>query len=259
MDGRTRVLPNDSEWVELLWFLGEAAILLEEREAAQAVPSPRAVRRPVGGRRLRRRLLRPGLRPAGPARDTWVTGHGQPGRAAFVRTGTVWQVDFRGRAATLVDSKGMRDLAALLARPGREVHVLDLVEATGGPPGPPPRHRSGAGRDGPGGVPARLARAGRRDRPAARDHDLGRPHGSRAERSSSIAELAAALGLGGRARTAATRSNGPARRWPCGSPPPCGRSRPCTRARPAPAQQRHRPDGSAATGLNRRSTGNDRR
>ena len=30
-------------------------------------------------------------------------------------------------------SKGMADLATLVARPGREVHVLDLVEAGGGP------------------------------------------------------------------------------------------------------------------------------
>ena len=68
------------------------------------------------------------------SRTTWAARPPvPPGRAAFVRTGTVWRLEFRGRAVTVVDSKGMRDLAVLLARPGREVHVLDLVEASGGP------------------------------------------------------------------------------------------------------------------------------
>ena len=62
-------IPFDSEWVELLWSLGEAALLLDERETAAHRPrSPGAVRGPLGGRRLRRRLLRPGRRPTGPSR-----------------------------------------------------------------------------------------------------------------------------------------------------------------------------------------------
>ena len=35
--GRAGLHPFDSEWVELLWSLGEAAMLLDEREAARAV------------------------------------------------------------------------------------------------------------------------------------------------------------------------------------------------------------------------------
>ena len=136
-------IPFDSEWVELLWSLGEAALLLDERETARTVHEalePYADRWAVDGyggacfgqvadllARLADYLGRP----------TTV----QPGRAAFVRTGTVWRLEFRGRTVTVVDSKGMRDLAVLLARPGREVHVLDLVEASGGPP------RAAAGSD----------------------------------------------------------------------------------------------------------------
>ena len=37
MDAGLDSLPVDSEWVELLWLLGEAAMLLDERDAAHAV------------------------------------------------------------------------------------------------------------------------------------------------------------------------------------------------------------------------------
>ena len=133
-------IPFDSEWVELLWSLGEAALLLDEREAVRAVHEaldPYTDRWAVDGyggacfgqvaellSRLADHLGRPTAVPAG--------------RAAFVRTGRVWRLEFRGRAVTVVDSKGMRDLAVLLARPGQEIHVLDLVEASGGPPRPQP-------------------------------------------------------------------------------------------------------------------------
>lgn len=44
----------------------------------------------------------------------------------FRRDGEFWTVAFEGRVVRLRDSKGMHDLAALLADPGRERHVLDL-------------------------------------------------------------------------------------------------------------------------------------
>ena len=50
------------------------------------------------------------------------------------RTGAGWTVEFRGRSASLPPVKGMADLARLLARPGAEVHVLDLVGPTAGAP-----------------------------------------------------------------------------------------------------------------------------
>ena len=50
------------------------------------------------------------------------------------RTGAGWTVEFRGGSASLPSVKGMADLARLLARPGAEVHVLDLVDPTAGAP-----------------------------------------------------------------------------------------------------------------------------
>jgi hypothetical protein len=45
------------------------------------------------------------------------------------RDGDVWRVAHRGQAVQLRDAKGLHDLAALLASPGKDVHVLDLVES----------------------------------------------------------------------------------------------------------------------------------
>ena len=101
----------------------------------------------------------------------------------------------------------MRDLAVLLARPGREVHVLDLVEASGGP------SRAEAGTD-TGPMLDATARAAYQRRlvdledeieTAARDSDLGRLTTLEAEKEFLAAELAAALGLGGRPRVSGDR------------------------------------------------------
>ncbi|HUP70071.1 MAG TPA: AAA family ATPase [Acidimicrobiales bacterium] len=41
--------------------------------------------------------------------------------------GDVWSIEHCGRTARLRDAKGLHDLAALLARPGEDIHVLDLA------------------------------------------------------------------------------------------------------------------------------------
>ena len=46
---------------------------------------------------------------------------------SFVRSGDVWTIEFAGRTVRLRDSKGLRDLAALLATPGRGIAVHDLM------------------------------------------------------------------------------------------------------------------------------------
>jgi ATP/maltotriose-dependent transcriptional regulator MalT len=48
------------------------------------------------------------------------------------REGDYWSVVFEGRTVRVRDLKGMRYLAQLLAHPGREFHVLDLVAADTG-------------------------------------------------------------------------------------------------------------------------------
>ena len=50
----------------------------------------------------------------------------------FRREGDYWTVTFEGQTVRVRDLKGMRYLARLLADPGREFHVLDLVAAETG-------------------------------------------------------------------------------------------------------------------------------
>ncbi len=134
----------------------------------------------------------------------------------FRRDGDVWTVTFAGRTVRLRDAKGVRDLATLLRRPGTEVHCSELLAAAEGGASPT-RSRRGLGE-------ARLAQ-----RPATGDEVLDRQaqtayrnrlvelrdeledaeaanDGERAARARFemdvlAAELASALGLGGRSRT----------------------------------------------------------
>jgi AAA ATPase domain len=210
MDAGMDSLPLDSEWVELLWLLGEAAILLDERDAAHAVHDalePYAGLWAVDGY---------GGASFGQVTDLLVRLAGYldrptataPGRAAFVRTGTVWRLEFRGRSISVVDSKGMRDLAMLLGRPGQEIHVLDLVHGAGGP------SRAAAGTD-TGPMIDAAARSAYRQRlvdleeeidEASRDHDQGRLDKLEPEKAFLVSELSAALGLGGRTRVTGDRT-----------------------------------------------------
>jgi hypothetical protein len=120
------------------------------------------------------------------------------------RSGQVWLVEWRGRRSTVPDCKGIRDLAVLLSRPGQPVPALELVEAAGGPPA-----AAAGGSLGP--VLDATARRAYQQRladlegelaEAEENADLGRLERLRAERSMLAAELAGALGLGGRAKFA---------------------------------------------------------
>lgn len=64
---------------------------------------------------------------AGPAADA-----SRPPSYSFVREGEYWTLAYEGRSSRLRDTKGIRYLARLLASPGREMHVLDLVQGAGG-------------------------------------------------------------------------------------------------------------------------------
>src|SRR5262245_16989186 len=57
------------------------------------------------------------------------TARGEAPVNALCREGDTWLVDYEGEAVRLRDAKGVRDLAALLARPGVEIHAADLVIA----------------------------------------------------------------------------------------------------------------------------------
>jgi tetratricopeptide (TPR) repeat protein len=131
--------------------------------------------------------------------------------AALARDGKWWVVSSGGSSVRLADTKGLRYLAELVARPGVERHALDLVDRVEGP-------ASGAGPDrralgDAGEVLDARARAAYRHRVeqlrAEADEALaaGRldtAEAKQAELDQLVAQLAQAFGLGGRERRAAS-------------------------------------------------------
>jgi predicted ATPase/class 3 adenylate cyclase len=119
--------------------------------------------------------------------------------AELVRQGPFWTLRYRGEECRVKDTKGVRDLAVLVASPNREVAAAELMA-------------QGMAVDA-GGADAVLDDRARRqfqERLADLDaelaeadvaNDLGRIGSIKAERDALAHELAAALGLGGRART----------------------------------------------------------
>ena len=146
------------------------------------------------------------------ARARVLAARGQPaaaeasdtGGSVFRRDGDVWTLVFSGRTTALKDAKGLRDLAVLLAAPGREVAAADLAA---GPDGS--QEAAAIGALGADPVLDDQARAAYRTRLADLDdelavadahHDLERSARLAAERDALIDELARATGLGGRRR-----------------------------------------------------------
>jgi hypothetical protein len=137
----------------------------------------------------------------------------------FRREGYYWSVSFDRHTVRVRDLKGMRYLARLLADPGREHHVLDLVAAETG-------HSAQLDSSHPGNLPhsafgdageildARAKDAYRRRLTEIEDdidqaHAIGdaeRAAQADAERDFLVRELARAFGLGSRDRRAASAS-----------------------------------------------------
>ncbi|HZX02557.1 hypothetical protein, partial [Kribbella sp.] len=230
-------IPRDAEWLESLAFLGEAARVLGEPEAARLVYdalTPYAglwVIDGIGGACLgsvslflgrlaaqlgrpeARRLLENALEAHRAAGAETLAAETEKALAELgaprVRAtsgvgelrwlGASWEVTWRGVTAHVPDSKGIRDLATLLVRPRTPVSVLDLAG---------PGRVQGADL---GPVLDRQARTAYRDRlldlaeelvEAEAGNDLGRVEQLLGERDFLARELAGALGLGGRARSA---------------------------------------------------------
>ncbi len=130
----------------------------------------------------------------------------------FRRDGEYWTVGYRGLVVTLRDTKGLHDLAHLLAEPRREIHVLDLIAQ-----GTDTRSISSAaaaeaglaavGRGEPIIDEAARAQYKRRVAELERDIDEAQERGdgaaaaaAQAELDALIGELTSAYGLGGRVR-----------------------------------------------------------
>jgi len=114
--------------------------------------------------------------------------------AALAREGDVWAFTWGGRRTQVKDSKGVRDLATLLASPGKDIAALDLYG-----PGAPVEHDTGEVLD----VTARDAYK-RRLRELESEPSLSEAEAL--ERELLIEQLAGAYGLGGRVRRTGSSS-----------------------------------------------------
>lgn len=172
--------------------LGTLAAALGRTEDARAhFAAARAAHVAIGAARLVELTDADERRALGPVAAPTADG------PVFDRHGEVWSLAFAGRAATVRDSKGMTDLAVLLARPGTAVPAVELAGVVDG----------GALGD----VVDGQARAAYRTRLAeldaelaTADHDGDAMRSARAdeERAALLAQLGQAYGIGGRARRA---------------------------------------------------------
>lgn len=136
-------------------------------------------------------------------------GSGRESRRAdanvFVREGDFWNVAHAGAFSRVKDGKGMRQIALLLASPGREHHALDL--AAGGarvPRGARAASDPLLDAESRRAYRARIASLRAESESARASHDLARAERAETELECLVAELRRCLGLGGRARSAAS-------------------------------------------------------
>jgi hypothetical protein len=148
----------------------------------------------------------------------------QAGGNVFRREGEYWTICYAGAVVRLKDAKGLGHLARLLAHPEREFHALDLEAANrqAGPAAVGPTGRAGAGELGvrpdlgdagplldataKAAYRARLTELGAELEAAEGGNDPARAARACAERDFLVAELARAVGLGGRDRRAASHA-----------------------------------------------------
>lgn len=176
---------------------GEAATVLLQEALATARSLGQAGLEPT----ITEAMAGVGVAPGGEAEPGPATAApAERGVGTFRREGDYWLVAYGGRHVRLQDAKGLQYLATLVQHPGREIHAMDLVAA-------------GAGvRGGDSGeVLDDRARAAYRQRvedlqaeieEADAWNDAARSARAHEELEFLVRELAAAAGLGGRARRA---------------------------------------------------------
>jgi tetratricopeptide (TPR) repeat protein len=139
--------------------------------------------------------------PPEPARDEpAVSSRGLEPKLVMEQTGDRWTISYGDDAAQLKDADGLHYLAALVARPEVDVHVLDLLAVRGrtgvetGDAGPALDARAKAA------YKERLEDLADRLEEAERFGDTGKAERAEAEMAAIKDELARAVGLGGRDR-----------------------------------------------------------
>jgi tetratricopeptide (TPR) repeat protein len=122
----------------------------------------------------------------------------------FARDGAMWTLAYGGVTVRMRDAKGLADLAALLAAPGREIPAADLIAAAGAGPAARADLRLGADEvldaTARRQIRARLADLGEDIAEAESWNDPERAARARAERDALLRELTAAAGPAGQAR-----------------------------------------------------------
>jgi TolB-like protein len=116
--------------------------------------------------------------------------------ATFRRAGARWTLAFGGLSVQLTHQKGFLDLAQLLARPGTEMHCLELADRPAETGGEVPVIDDRARRE----LKARVCDLQKEIDDADAAHDIGRAERAREELDQVVEHLSDALGLGGRAR-----------------------------------------------------------
>jgi tetratricopeptide (TPR) repeat protein len=167
--------------------------------AGRAGQSSLAGEHAAEAKRLRKKL---GLRetrfaPAEISADAIATGRDTNGFDIH-REGELWRISFGNESTLLRPSKGLKILAALMARPDTDVHVIDLrggraetAQSDAGPSLDPQARRE---------YESRLKDLRDELEEAQEFGDTGRADSARAEIDFITRELSRAFGLGGRAR-----------------------------------------------------------
>jgi AAA ATPase domain len=121
--------------------------------------------------------------------------HRSNGRNRFRRNGAVWAVAYDGVQAYVPHTKGMQDIAALLAHPGQPVSATDLAGTITRSRGEPTLDRQALAA-----YRARLSDLDDDIAEAESNNDPERAARARAERDALVTELTRSVGRGGRSR-----------------------------------------------------------
>ncbi|HEX7116426.1 MAG TPA: hypothetical protein VF193_14975, partial [Steroidobacter sp.] len=201
MGARPWVARISVEWVQALQRRAAAS---DRAQATTLLADARTLSQELGMRGLERRMT--ALEGAAPAA---TPAPKQPPRGvptvtyfSLRRDGEVWVGECEGQSFRLKDSRGLQILARLLAAPGEDIHVLDLIGAT----------TEGAVDSGDAGelLDERARRQYRQRLTELREeldeaegcNDLARAESIRQEMEQLAGELSRAFGLGGRSRRA---------------------------------------------------------